>query len=58
MPLDSKHTEAHFWPKLTHSLHLQLANLPRSQDLALFVSMTTITEPIALPHMHACGVNL
>ena len=42
----------------TDSLHLQLAQLPRSQDLAIFVSMTTTmtTEPIALSLAHTRGV--
>ena len=59
MPLDSKHIEAHFSLKSTDSLHLQPAHLSRSQDLAISVSTTTtITEPITLPHIHACGVKL
>ena len=40
-------------------LHLQLTQLPRSQDLAISVSTTTtITESIILPHMQARGVKL
>ena len=38
MQLDSKHTEASFSPKSTDLLHLQFAQVPRSPDLATFVS--------------------
>ena len=41
----------------TPYLHLLLAQLPRSQDLAIFLSImtTTTTQPIALPLGHAHG---
>ena len=49
---DSKHTEASFSPNSTDLLLLQLAQMPRSPDLAVFVSTTmatTTTEPTTLP---------
>ena len=36
MPLDSKHTEASLLPTSTDTLYLQIAQVPRSQDLAIF----------------------
>ena len=58
MPLDSKHTEASFSPNSTYSLCLQLTQMPRSPDVAIFVSITTTTttQPITLPFVHVCGV--
>ena len=58
MPLNSKHTEASFSTNLTDSLYLQLVQVPRSADSAIFVSMTMITmtttiEPITLTLAHA-----
>ena len=49
---------------LTDSLHSRLPQVPRCPDLAIFVSTTTttmtaimmMTEPIALPLVHARGV--
>ncbi|MCG8626800.1 MAG: hypothetical protein MJE68_32960 [Proteobacteria bacterium] len=37
MPNDSKHTEASFSAILTDTLHLRVAQMPRSPDLAIFV---------------------
>ena len=37
VPLDSKRTEASFSPNLTDLLCLQLAQVPRSPDLVIFV---------------------
>ena len=38
------------------SFYLQLAQVLRSPDLAIFMSMTMMTEPITLPLAHAHGV--
>ena len=47
-----------FLLNLTDSLHLQFTQVLRSPDLMSFVStMTTTTEPIALPLAHVCGVK-
>ena len=35
MPLDSKHPEAIFSPTSTDSLYFQVAEVPKSQDLAI-----------------------
>ena len=56
MPLDSKHTDTNFSPNSTDLLRLQLAQVLISPDLAVFVSMTTATELIALPLARAHGV--
>ena len=57
MSLDSKHAEARFSPNLTDSLYLLVAQVPRPQDVAIFVlTTTTMTRPITLPLAHACGV--
>ena len=46
----SKHTEARFLLNLTDLLLLQLAQMPRSPDLAIFVStITTMTQLITYP---------
>ena len=47
-----------FSPNSTYSLCLQLAQVPRSPDLAIFVSTTTTmtTQPITLPLAHTCRV--
>ena len=45
VPLNSKHTEGSFSPS---SLCLQLVQVPRSPDLAIFVSTTMTTEPCRL----------
>ena len=37
MPLDSKHTETSLSPTSTDTLYLQITQVPRSQDLAIFV---------------------
>ena len=37
LPNDSKHTEASFSGILTDTLHLRVAQMPRSPDLAIFV---------------------
>ena len=55
MPLDSKHRETSFLPNLTDPLSLQLTRVPGSLDSAIFVS--TMTQPIASPLVHAHGVN-
>ena len=36
MSLDSKHTEASFSPTLTDLLSFRVAEVPKSQDLAIF----------------------
>ena len=59
MPLNSEHIEASFSPNLTYSMSLQLAQVPRSPEMGIFVSMTTTTmmiRLITLPRTHACGV--
>ena len=49
-----------FLPNLIDSLYLQLAQVPRGRDLAIFVTMTMTmterrqTEPITLLLAHAC----
>ena len=58
MPLNSEHAEASFSPNSTYPLCLQLAQVPRSPDLVNFVSMTTMTQPIALPLAHSHGVKI
>ena len=57
MPLDSKYTESSFSPNLTDLLCLQLVQVPRPPDLAIFVSMMTATKLITLPLAHAHGVT-
>ena len=53
MPLDSKHTKANFSPNSIDLLHLQLAQVPRSPDLALILSKTTTTtQTIFVPLGH------
>ena len=62
MPLDSKHPEASFSPTSTGSLYFRVAEMPKSQDLAIFLwtttttTTTTATRPITLPLAHARGV--
>ena len=58
MPLDSKHSEASFSSNSTDLLCLWVANVPRCQDLVIFLltKTTTTTEPITLPLVHARGV--
>jgi hypothetical protein len=46
---DSKHSEAGFTTISTDSLHLRVAQMPRSRDLAIFVLMTDRQTDIALP---------
>ena len=63
MPLDSKHTEASLSPTSTDTLYLRIAQVPRSQDLAIFLwTMTTMTitktQLITLPLAHARGVTI
>ena len=57
MPLDSKYTEASFLPNSTVLLLLQLAQMLRSPDWAISVSIKTMTttQPTVLYslHMHA-----
>ena len=58
MSLNSKHTEARFSPNATDSLCLLATQVPRPQDMAIFVLMTTTTtiRPIALlPTPCACA---
>ena len=63
MPLEFKRAEASFSPNSTDMLPIQLTQMPRSPDLAIFVSttttttttMTTTTQPIFTP-VHAHGV--
>ena len=61
MSLNSEYPEASFSPNSTYWLCLQLAQVPRSQDLVIFVSTMKITimmiQPITLPlNAHARGV--
>ena len=58
MPLDSKHPEASFSPTSTDSLYFQVAEVPKSQDLVIFLwtTTTTTTRPITLSLAHARGV--
>ena len=60
LPNDSKHTEANFSAIFTDTLYLQVTQMPRSPDLAIFVLTTDHrqlqTKPITLPLAHACGV--
>ena len=62
-----KHTDTSFCPRSTDLLHLQLAQVPRLQDLAIlnyvFVSTTmttTMTEPItlSLAHVHEITITV
>ena len=53
MSLDSKHAEALFLPKSTDSLCLQLAQFPRAQDLAIFVSTMIATRALRAHTPHA-----
>ena len=48
------HTEASISLNLTDLLHLQFAQVRRSPDLAIFVSMTVTTEPISYFTHCAC----
>ena len=63
MPLNSEHTEASFSPNSTYLFCSQLAQVPRSADLAIFVSTTTMitmtmtTRLITLPLTHVHGVT-
>ena len=50
-----RHSEASFSPISIVSLHLRVAQMPRSYDLAIFVR-TTDRWPFALPLAHARGV--
>ena len=57
MSLDLNHTEASFLPNWTDSRYLQVAQVPRSGDMAIFeLTMTTTTLPITLPLVHVHGV--
>ena len=65
LPNDLKHTEASFSAIFTDTLHLRVAQMPRSPDLAIFVLTTDDrqttddrrqTKPITLPLAHARGV--
>ena len=62
MFFDSKQTEACFSPNATDSLCLLIAQVPRPQDMAIFVltttTTTTTTRPITLPLAHARGVKI
>ena len=49
-----KHIEATFLPISMDWLCLQLAQMPRSRDLVIFVVTKRRTEPITLPLVHAC----
>ena len=44
LPNDSKHNEASFSTISTDMLYLQVAQTPRSPDLAIFVLTTTTTD--------------
>lgn len=59
MLIDSKHTgfKASFPPNSTELSYLQLAQVTRSPDLVIFMSMTTMIEPITLPLVHVHGVK-
>ena len=52
------HCNPFFFPNSTDSLHLQHAQVPKSPDLANFVSttkpMAMTTEPIVLSLAHVC----
>ena len=41
LPIDLKHNEACFSTVSTDLLHLQVAQMPTSQDLAIFMATTT-----------------
>ena len=58
LPNDSKHTEASFSAIFTDRLHLRVAQMPRSPDLAIFVLTTDRrqTKLITLPLAHARGI--
>ena len=62
LPIYLRHSEASFSPISIVSLHLRVAQMPRSSDLAIFVRTTgrqtdrRQTKPIALPLAHARGV--
>jgi hypothetical protein len=51
LPNNLKHNEVNFTTISTHSLHLRVAQTPRSRDLAILVSTDDrqIDNPIALP---------
>ena len=57
MPLDSNRIRASFLSYSTDLLHLLLAQVPRSQDLAIFVSTVTMTQPISLSLAHVLEVS-
>ena len=48
MPLDLKYAERSLSPKSTDFIVL-IAQVPRSQDMVIFVLTTTTTLPITLP---------
>ena len=63
VPKELKHTEASFSPISTDSCCLRVAQIPISQDMAIFMVTTTDrqtdrrqTKPITLPFAHARGV--
>ena len=58
LPNDSKHNEASFSTISTDMLHLQVAQMPRSPYLAIFVLTTTIAITLPIAHaQHAQGGN-
>ena len=49
-----KHTKASFSPTSTDSLYLQVAQMPRSQDLAIILwTIMTTAEVNTIPLVHA-----
>ena len=60
LPLESEYTEVDFLPDSSDLLYLQLAQMLRSLDLVIFVSMMTMTmmttKPITFSIAHAHGV--
>jgi hypothetical protein len=58
IPLDLKHNEASFSPNSIDSLFLRVAQVPRSGDMAIFVSADRQTNRLLYPllRMRARGV--
>ena len=55
LPNNSKHNEASFSAIFTDTLHLRVAQMPRSPDLAIFVLMTDNRQKPS--HYPLCGVT-
>ena len=60
MPLDSKCSEASFWPNSTDLLCLRVAKVPRCQDLVIFFDDNDINnnDNRTLSLAHVQGVNI